>query len=227
MIRAILEDRKTQTRRVAKQFWVGSLTSLLDAGHTYCDDAGSGPVDQHCHYGLAGDRLWVRETWGYRGGAWNGARPDRWLVQMAYRADDSMQSHLIAEDVFTEWNVQRKRRDGESLEHYEDYLNKSFRDWRPSIFMPRWASRIQLEITDVRVQRLQEISEEDAKAEGITVFPLQSEEDRSAWYQTEPGVNQGPSPRSSFAQLWDSINAKKHPWDSNPWVWAISFRRLP
>jgi hypothetical protein len=91
--------------------------------------------------------------------------------------------------------------------------------WSPSIHMPRWASRITLEITDVRVQRLQEISEEDAKAEGICEF------------EGKPGVFDGGGPAmglsacTAFMRLWDSINGNGA-WNANPWVWAVSFRML-
>jgi hypothetical protein len=78
--------------------------------------------------------------------------------------------------------------------------------WRPSIFMPRWASRITLEITEVRVQRLQEITEVDAKAEGVS---------RSAKF----------SAREEFSMLWESINGKRAPWASNPWVWCLTFKQ--
>lgn len=89
-------------------------------------------------------------------------------------------------------------------------------DWSPSIFMPRWASRLTLEITAVRVQRLQEISDEDAAAEGAALHP-----------GSFPLVD---GPRRSlhghaFADLWDAINAKRAPWASNPWVWALTFHR--
>lgn len=81
--------------------------------------------------------------------------------------------------------------------------------WKPSIFMPRWASRIMLEITGVRVERLQDISKSDCIAEGMTGL----EDVHAGWHQ-------------SYAQLWDSINAKKHPWNINPWVWVISFNKI-
>jgi hypothetical protein len=82
--------------------------------------------------------------------------------------------------------------------------------WRPSIFMPRWASRITLEITEVRVQRLQEISVQDAIAEGIAKSPTSYPRDE----------------RDDFRDLWDSINANKYPWASNPYVWALTFKKI-
>jgi len=84
--------------------------------------------------------------------------------------------------------------------------------WRPSIFMPRWASRITLEIEDVRVQRLQDISERDARAEGM--LPAGA---NPAHYKPA---------RDLFRRLWNDINEDRAPWSSNPWVWAISFRRV-
>jgi hypothetical protein len=89
--------------------------------------------------------------------------------------------------------------------------------WKPSIHMPRWASRILLEVTEVRVQRLQDISEEDADAEGVQV-------DLDV-------IDRIPYPahpfKDAFVKLWDTINAKRgHGWETNPWVWAVSFRRI-
>ncbi len=103
-------------------------------------------------------------------------------------------------------------------------LSGSKRQIWPAIFMPRWASRITLEITDVRVQRLQDISEEDAMAEGCTkvrdacyVFRGTPSDEAGIWHT---------SPITAFAMLWDSINGKKHPWEYNPWVWCVGFRRI-
>jgi hypothetical protein len=87
--------------------------------------------------------------------------------------------------------------------------------WRPSIHMPRWASRLTLEVTEVRVQLLQEISEEDAKAEGVE--PIRE--------RVANGVNWS-SAREGFHHLWDSINGERAAWESNPWVWAVSFKVL-
>jgi hypothetical protein len=91
--------------------------------------------------------------------------------------------------------------------------------------MPREFSRLTLIVTDVRVQRLQDISEDDAKAEGAQVLPLQDANDPSAWWQIEPGVHQGRTPRASFRKLWDSINSSDA-WAANPWVVAVTFKTI-
>lgn len=114
-----------------------------------------------------------------------------------------------------------------ATDDWDDHIDDRGFGWRPSIHMPRWASRITLEITGVRVERLQDISEADAKAEGITVLPLQNVDDPSAWWQSSPGENQARTPIASFRNLWDSINAKRgYSWESNPWVWVIEFKHL-
>ena len=102
----------------------------------------------------------------------------------------------------------------------DDIDRAGMRQWgwelRPSIFMPRWASRITLEITEVRVQRVQEIGDEDAQAEGCAMG-----------YDGPYSFHQGFNFRGGFMALWDSINAKRgFGWDANPWVWAISFKKV-
>jgi hypothetical protein len=109
--------------------------------------------------------------------------------------------------------------------------------WKPSIFMPRKLSRITLEVTDVRVQRVQDISEEDAKAEGLS--PITKDGHLIKWGIPDrdglPGTdNDGwpwqeweRDPRKAFAKLWDKINGKRAPWSESPWVWVVSFRVLP
>ena len=98
---------------------------------------------------------------------------------------------------------------------------EGFEGWKPSAYMPRWASRITLEITGVRVERLQEISEADADKEGFNedfphkVFPEYFNQDMGDYSIPE-----------CFGMLWDSINGKKHPWESNPFVWVIEFRKV-
>jgi hypothetical protein len=212
MVRAILEGRKTQTRRVVKpsraypfDFVGGGPKDGPDWNNPECwgfehPDHGwwllkgcAGESDIHqipCPYGQIGDRLWVRETWS---ADFAGHYPhDR----VWYAADDD-RVHDI--DV----------RDGvRGIYSPESDVHVPFR-WRPSIHMPRWASRITLEVTGVRVERLQSISEADAIAEGCVVGP-----DRTA--------------RWDYILLWDSLNATRgYGWDVNPWVWVVEFARLP
>lgn len=185
MVRAILEGRKTQTRRVVRRPYVSPLQRLLRCAdglfRWWLKDAEQPqPSDVRCPYGKPGDRLWVRETWRYYGGSEYEYQRDQ--SNVIYRATPTFESSPRA-------------------------------DWRPSIFMPRWASRITLEVTDVRVQRLQEISSEDALDEGIFTGGTNSRMD-------DQDIEE------EFASLWDSINAKRAPWSSNPWVWAITFKRV-
>jgi hypothetical protein len=135
-----------------------------------------------CPYGQPGDRLWVREAWSR----------DEEDGALFYRADVGTGNE--ADD----W--QRNIYEGAS----------GYR-WKPSIFMPRWASRILLEVTAVRVERLQDISEADAIAEG------------APWAAC--GAPQEGSHKAGFAQLWESINGPNS-WDANPWVWVIEFKRV-
>lgn len=93
--------------------------------------------------------------------------------------------------------------------------------WRPSIFMPRDLSRITLEVTSVRVERLQAITEEDAKAEGVQRRDILGVET----YET--ATSYVSSARAAFEELWDDINGERASWASNPWCWCVSFRRLP
>lgn len=207
MVRAILAGTKTQTRRVVKIPGVMPRTSFtithpdeeivrFDDGtfHYLSTAAMSGPYA--CPYGQPGDRLWVRETWG------TGSRPDPfegWRDGIEYRADDfDLDEHDLL-----------------PLHHEcvpDDVDLSSIRSgWRPSIHMPRWASRITLEITDVHVERLQDISEADARSEGVT--PLAGPDDL-------PGVWTG-----AFERLWDSINGTGA-WLANPWVWVVSFQQV-
>lgn len=190
MVRAILDGRKTQTRRVLSRLsGLGAVTCFEGSETTGYDWALRDKRDMwnefrndelmsRCPHGTSGDRLWVRETWGLHDTQPSDG-PENATVY--YRATDG---------------------DSHELRHQL---------WRPSIFMPRWASRITLEITDVRVQRVQEITEEDAIAEGSQCS----------------GVPASLTNRGAFAKLWDKINAKRgYGWDANPWVWAISFKRV-
>ena len=203
-IRAIIEGRKTQTRRVVKPqpSWVMEKTALI--GNR------AGMQNALCPYGVPGDHLWVRETFI---AGW--PADDGYLRKFDDKGNERPK---------TVWY--RATPESEFMWLTDDGSMTDIIPWKPSIFMPRWASRIMLEITDVRVQRLQDISKVDALAEGISVLPLQSVDDPTAWYQSTPGNHQARSAEESYAKLWDSINRKTHPWSSNPWVWAITFKRL-
>ncbi len=184
MVRAILEGRKTQTRRVVKpdpeiadSFIIrddGTISACHVDPPCFPGDTGGVDYDEiRCPYGQPGDRLWVRETFaniGLKG------YPPTWF----YRAD------------------------GDELPPFDGRCEDN--KWRPSIHMPRAASRIDLEITAVRVERVQDISVEDALDEGIVHSTLNC-------------------PRMEFAQLWNKINGPDA-WDQNPWVWVIEFERV-
>jgi hypothetical protein len=164
-----------------------------------------------CPYGLPGDRLWVRESCFYS------EQANSWL----YRADS-------AEPLIEQLKAI-------SLEHWEDYWENVPIPprWCPAIHMPRRASRITLEITGIKVERLKDISDEDAMAEGVDQGLLYGQfvyRDYAARPDAEPESSCFDTPLLSFKSLWDSINAKRDKgrfaWTANPWVWAISFRRV-
>lgn len=208
MVRAVrrTENPKTQTRRVVKP--QPEKSAVVDSkGRMPIAAWVDGDRWLKCPYGSIGDRLWVRETFQpYFSPGWERKHPDYKTgsgYQISYLATDGI---IDIEDV------------------YEESMSSAC---KPSIHMPRWASRITLEITDIGAERLQDITEEDAKAEGIQVLPLQDPNDPSAWWQSAPGKHQARKARESFHLLWDSINAKRgFGWDVNPWVWVIEFRRL-
>lgn len=193
MVRAILAGRKTQTRRMMAPTRSAKVVRIDGIG--LCK-----PLV--CPYGESGDRLWVRETFHSCGHCGAGAA--------TYRAGG--------------W-IRRPRVDGPDQDDHDDRpLNPkcAAHGWRPSIHMPRWASRITLEVVSVRAQRLHDISEEDARAEGV-------ERVDGLWRNYMP--DEAPtcaSARNSFASLWDSINGKDPAkrWEANPVVWTLEFRRV-
>lgn len=203
MVRAILDGRKTQTRRLVKlpKWSTGNWADFdcdVFAAETICRHTGC-VSNIPCPYGHPGDRLWVRETWRVEK-SMDGTPPA--IFDQSYPVD-----YASADD---------------------DQMHAAFAGkWRPSIHMPRWASRINLEITDVRVQRLQEISEGDACAEGAEALPNPCGYATSSHFPCcKLGDELGHPVLDKFRVLWESINGKGS-WASNPWVWAISFRRLP
>ena len=237
MVRAILDGSKTQTRRVIKpQPEWESPEPVLDDDDcwVWCEFINDRPVDDglRCPYGEPGDRLWVKETWRIDG--WH---PEYGITTIQYRADGALREpDSYWPDTGNEIKDQDdwKRYWGQCVDDAQKNLGDPTMEdgwcgdpgwdwepgdgpcrWRGGRFMPRWASRITLEVTNVRVERVQEISEKDVLAEGYGLQP---------WHLNENGEPEGPR-TAGFAELWDSINAKRgYPWEDNPWVWVVKFR---
>lgn len=208
MIRALLDGRKTQTRRVLKLpeqktlrgEWeattAGGPGVTLKDGTPYPERAAIWHTQTGCCVTpgyVHGDQLWVRERFAVSGIGWGKKPSEARGGKVHFHADP---------------------------EHgWHDYWGS----WRPSIHMPRWASRLTLTVTDVRVQRLQEISEDDARAEGVerrAFTKLDGTDPQEWWVGHENGRA---TAKSAFRDLWDSLNADRAPWASNPWVCAVSF----
>jgi hypothetical protein len=203
MVRAILDGRKTVTRRPIKPSMRGFDVSFelhqQDDGswrplHTFDESCMDDQGTEHpvvCPYGKPGDRLWVRETW----------YCDHFEVMRG--------PYLKPADL----DVTEARGDG-TLVYAADGLTPYEADqpaWKPSIHMPRWASRILLEVTDVRVEQLQAISIGQICKEGLA---------RSI-YEFIPVT----TAFDAFAEVWDSINGPGT-WEANPWVWAVEFKQV-
>lgn len=218
MVRALQDGSKTQTRRVVKP----QPTHFNPVGVPRRVIPTGGPSDViRCPYGQPGDRLWVRESW-----------------QFYDWTEDGQPCARFAADNATTWPLRIPEEQADRLneiwaglsapENYSIDNHARDRRWRPSIHMPRWASRITLEITGVRVERLQDISEADARAEGVAELPGQAAE-RGCWWTADPRAGaslHGRTPSGGFRLLWEQINGPTS-WDANPWVWVVEFRRLP
>ena len=192
MVRAILDGRKTQTRRVVKEPYQSRLEKMLDNGNTFVDAAGSGPVDQFCPYGVPGDTLWVREAFWHNDPFHAGE-----LMDVLYCATD--------EDPRPDLNP------------LNDWIKK------PSIHMPRWASRISLAVKNVRAERVQEISAHAVELEGVNVVD-NLPHPMSLCREVDVDKMILGCAQSLFKDLWDSINGKRgYGWDVNPWVWIVEF----
>lgn len=220
MVKAILEGRKTQTRRVMKNvppdaegpFEAGMAPQSGPYSNQWAMKFDGKFVRQRCPYGQIADRLWVRETFVFECDV-NGNQPpfdDGRPIQRDETIDSVSswtQPHYRATDPAPDLVCQNPAHDGGPCYH-----------WRPSIYMPRWASRITLEITKIRVERVQEISEEDAQAEG-----MEFSERVGLW--TSPAGNCVDA-SLAYKYLWDSINAKRgFGWDKNPWAWVVEFNQ--
>lgn len=224
MIRALKSGAKTQTRRVMPPLkhptWTGYMAvdgGAIECGPDYPDDKSD---FVRCRYGKPGDQLWVRETWAYN------QDPKLWDT-IRYAADGEVRKPKITQDLCGD-------------QHYEDVGGRfasmcddpdACKRLRPSIHMPRWASRFTIELTAVRVQRVQDISEEDVIAEGL-------ERTGGGRYWLGYALHEIKGTRKvygtavqAYQSLWDSINAsspkRNHPWSSNPWIWVLEFKLLP
>lgn len=228
MVRAILDGRKTVTRRIVKLRYPWEIEEA-DNGSKWPwhpDYVTGGEWDgwAQCPYGQAGDRLWVRETWGYRGATWT-LGEDHKTLWIEYAADGGRRDVVRPKDDESGIPQPRDIRPGEDYvdDYYNGYLNRYWKQNRPSIHMPRWASRITLEVTGVRVERLQDISEADALREGLVQLPASGRFAINKGDQYFGGASHSAS--EVFSWLWEQINGPGS-WDANPWVWAVSFRRI-
>ncbi|HBZ4065767.1 TPA: hypothetical protein MG580_002687 [Klebsiella pneumoniae] len=196
MVRAILDGRKTQTRRPIK--W--KQTRFTEIGER--EDGSKWPWSEDaehafdfwhpCPFGSVGDRIWVRET--FQGPLFD---------------FDFMDSYCKDSTPFEKSEFCVYKADGVPAPEFYDADDELHSCWRPSIHMPRWASRILLEITDVRVERLKSISDRDALREGCSAADMKS----------------GDCVADVFARLWASIYGSDS-WNANPWVWVIEFKRV-
>lgn len=216
MIRALLAGTKTQTRRVMKrqkQHDFTDYTLFGQQGHStdswkaieHAPDWPDGKEDQCvCPYASRrGDRLWVRESW-----MPDAPRNGEWADTAFYGCGMSPLSD-IPECYRHPWHCLYRA----------TWESCALVGWKPSIHMPRWASRILLEVTELRVQRLQDISEEDARAEGCAPAWLDADDNETVHAHAQPTYRQG------YARLWRDIHGAGS-WEANPWVWVVEFKRI-
>ncbi|MCY1047579.1 hypothetical protein OV208_40140 [Corallococcus sp. bb12-1] len=222
MVRALLDGRKTVTRRLLKP--QPAPNAPHDGGtvwefrpdnglHVPCGTVGHLTVAEkmglRCPYGQPGERLWVKEAWRPCVAHSHGMDAcDCGDVSITYRADGA-ERFFADRDVPNEWTMPRAAERGNVT----------------PLFMPRWASRLTLEVGSVRVERLHDITEEDAQAEGVERHP-----ESCGWLNYEPSppfesVSYHLTARESFASLWRSLNGPES-WDANPWCWRVEFRRV-
>lgn len=218
MVRAILDGRKTQTRRIMK---IQPSDGFHPTHNGYDLDLNAhwytpGVVDKNgylqpakkdvfgvadenegytCPFGAVGDRIWVREAF-----------------QGPLVSEEFLEEYRAYPEKFENPEYCEYAADGGPRPEYCDLDDNLRHGWRPSIHMPRWASRLTLEITSVRVERLRDLSEDDAKSEGIT--------------PPSGGVLPGWEYRINFRELWMSIYGSDN-WEANPWVWVIEFKVVP
>jgi len=197
MVRALLDGNKTQTRRALRGFCPPNRPEYdSETGRLEWFNGDEVVVGMRCPYGQPGDRLWVREAW-----------------RTSKVADELKPSPLVGGSCSPIWY---------EAQNEVPFHPSDFGKLRPSMFMPRWGSRIMLEITGVRVERLQDISDDDCLAEGIAQVVR----------ERLPSIQQcgeydaiDVDPVAEYRALWETINGSGA-WDVNPWVWVVEFRRL-
>ncbi len=202
MVRALLAGTKTQTRRECKFTSGGHLKEVN--GHRRWHRADPDAI-LACPYGRPGERLWVRESWRYCCAQMS----PHCVATIEYKADGAKRNIAVKPEQLP----QPRPENGEGWDERMRYLEKWWAMGRPSIHMPRWASRITLEVTGVRIERLQEISDADAWSEGID-----QNEALSMGCTDMAAV-------AAFSALSESINGPDS-WDANPWVWVVEFKRI-
>jgi hypothetical protein len=217
MVRALLAGTKTQTRRIVKLPRGGEVDGFAPDEFAVCWSRQHQPTGDEllCSpYGIPGDRLWVRETW---------QAIHVYIDPETGHGDDVEAAPSIPKAPGTWWSVVYAAADPQAAYHRDD---RGF-GWRPGIHMPRWASRITLEVTSVRVERVQDISEADARAEGVRPF-FEAYEHIGRDQRICTGEYARDAPyRASYACLWDEINGDRALWSSNPWVWVVEFQVQP
>lgn len=203
MVRAILDGRKTQTRRALTPRHIKMIDAASLIGECYPLESGADHENSQsyyrewCPFGIVGDRIWVRET--FQGPLFD---------------YEQMEAYLEDGSEFEKPEFCVYKADGKPAPEFFDADDNLHCRWRPSIHMPRWASRILLEITSVRVERLNGMSEEDARAEGC-----------GGGHDSIPGYMYSATPHEHFHYVWASIYGEES-WLSNPWVWVIEFKRI-
>lgn len=211
-VRALMDGKKTQTRHVIKEPCNGVTTDIED-GEACITNQNDEWVPRVSPFGQQGDLMWVRETWGKVVMVeLFGFSPGSRTEEIVYKAGRKVHRSVDRPEnsySFDDW----------PLSFVDDTTPPK---WRRSIHMPRWASRLTLKITGVRVERLQYISEEDAQAEGIE--RVGGGASCSPWRDYSNGKSNGSfsAPSSSYRSLWQSIYGYDS-WESNPWVWVIEF----
>ena len=211
MVRALLAGAKTQTRRIAKPVKHPDLGNVYDPGALVLEREPQHVIERASPYGQPGDRLWVRESF-------------RFPESLDHLSPAAIGEKALSAGYRTAWCPTQFEADGtrRTDQDWSDFVTPPMPNepgrLRASIHMPRWASRITLEITGIRVERLRDISELDAISEGAPGyeegFDAPPPDDECEWSYV-----------ASFMRLWDQTNGAGS-WEANPWVWCVSFRRI-